>query len=291
MSSFDDAKDLARRRLQEIENNPKKKKRVILIGAVVSFIVLVVLASAFSEARALEQFTYPGTISNYGNKRINLSNIGTYPPDSDIVWQGDAHRWYREKLDWNAPGNDASYVFSTRVNAIGPQYGPVHGGVWSELACSGGPSHCFTLMASGHRRGQGPMYGVQSEVWDESAIPGWAVLYNAEVGLTDSSVNPQSKYIGFNMQIGPKAENADGLQLQSLPGAKANNYNALITSDANARYGIDFGRVQIAPDGAVFNLAPNHTVGGSSNACNTADGYIKAKIGTRFVKIPYIYSN
>lgn len=230
------------------------------------------------------QFTIPGTISNYADRRINLSNTGTYPSDSDIIWQGDANRWYREIPAWNSPGNDASFVFSSRVNSVGPNFGPVHGGVWSELSCYGGPSACFAFMSSGHRRGAGPMYGIHSEIWDESKTPGLSLAYNAELAQTPLTTNPTSVYIGYNMQIGPTAKNADGFQVQSVAGANPVNYNAVITGDANARYGLDFSRINISSDGAIFNLSPNHTVENSRSG-----GYIKAKIGGKIVKIPFYY--
>ena len=243
--------------------------------------IFIVSLSAYAD---IDQFTIPGTISSYGKERINLSNTGLYPSDSDIIWQGDANRWYREVPAWSSQGNDASFVFSSRVNATGPNYGPVHGGVWSELSCYGGPSHCFALMSSGHRRGQGPMYGVHSEVWDESASPGLAVVYNAEVGQTPSKTNPLSKYIGFNMQVGQTTQNADGLQIQSIDGAHPVNYNSLVTGTANARYGLDLSKVTISPDGAIFNLSTKHTINNGSNG-----GYIKAKIDGRTVRIPFYY--
>lgn len=250
----------------------------------ISVLATIVLIGLMLPAQAVEQFMTPGQVMNYSSKRINLSNTGSYPSTSDIVWQGDANRWFRQKNIY-LPGNDSSFVFESDITSFGSNFTPAHGGVWSILDTRGDNANApgFALMASGHRYGRADMYGVHSECWDKSATDGACILFNAEAAQLPSVTRQGSKYLGYNMQVGATAKNALGIQFQSNPGSYPDNYYSLFTGTANTRYGLDFTNVHIAPGGAVFKFGP------SQIGIEGPNHFIRAMVGDRVVKIPFYY--
>lgn len=181
------------------------------------------------------------TVKNHGTDRINISNTGSYGTTTDLISSGDAHRFHK-KVNWNAVGNDATFHVETEINAVGPNYGPIHGGVWSSLTATGGPSPIFALMGSAHRKHTGPSYGIHGEVWDRNGTPGLCCVFNAETAQTPSLTVAGSTYIGYNFGLGATATDAIGLQIQSVGGAVSNNYLAGVKFDAfQGISGIEFG--------------------------------------------------
>lgn len=170
------------------------------------------------------------TVKTINTDRINISNTGSYATTTDLISSGDAHRIHK-KINWNASGNDATFHVETEANCTGPNYGPIHGGVWSSVTATGGPSPIFGMLASAHRKHTGAAYGMHAEVWDRIATPGLLVAYNAEAAQTPSFTVAGSTYIGYNFGIGETATNAIGLQIQSNVGAVSNNYLAAIKLD------------------------------------------------------------
>jgi hypothetical protein len=228
-------------------------------------------------------------------RRINLSNTGSYgsggtfPAATEVAYSADAHRFYRDNASWNSTGNDASFVFQTDVTAVGPNYGPVHGGVWSVLYMAGGPSAGFAAVASGHRGHSGVLYGMHSEVFDANAAAGVNVVFNAEANPF-SGTNAATEFIMYNAQPAGTISGVIGLQLQSISSLATNYASGICLSNWYGGFFLDastatFGTSLMSlPLGVVSATVTNG--GGVATPANVG-GFIKVTINGTPCRVPY----